>query len=58
MNKKLQFIVNNEDGEMARFDTIEEARAFIKGARRFDRANGNPFEEHYTIDREIVEVDK
>lgn len=55
--QKIIYVVSNEDGNMAQFDTMAEAKAFIRGAKRFDQAHGNPFEEHYTIDREVEEVD-
>ena len=48
----MKYIVENMDYEqIGKFDTIKQAKEFIKECKRFDKENGNPFDERYTICR-------
>lgn len=38
--------------EYGSFPTREQAKAYIKELKRFDREQGNPFDEGYYIERE------
>lgn len=37
---------------MGSFKTLKEAKDFIKELKRFDKENGNPFDEQYVIVKE------
>ena len=44
-------VINDIDQEdMAEFETRKEALEFIKGCKQFDKENGNPFNETYSIE--------
>lgn len=47
------YVVYNVDNEpLEEFKTIKEAREFIKECKRFDKEQGNPFNENYRIEKE------
>ena len=49
------FVVYRKDDMsefIGRFKTLKEAKNCIKECKRFDKENGNPFEESYIIIRE------
>jgi len=47
------YVVYNFDNEpLSEFKTIKEAKAFIKECKRFDKEQGNPFDEQYRIEKE------
>lgn len=47
------YVVYNFDNEpLNEFETIKEAKAFIKECKRFDKKQGNPFDEQYRIEKE------
>ena len=52
--KKYVVINDIDQEEMGEFDTRKEAQEFIKGCKQFDKEQGNPFDETYSI--EVVEV--
>jgi len=61
LNKSLQairrwdnmYVVYNFDNEpLNEFKTVKEAKQFIKECKRFDKEQGNPFDEQYRIEKE------
>ena len=49
-------VVSSIDGqEYGSFKTVKEAREHIKDLKRFDKEQGNPFDEGYRIIREEFE---
>lgn len=45
-------VYNVDDELLAKFKTLKEAKDFIKELKRFDKENGNPFDEKYRIEFE------
>lgn len=52
MTKFVVYNVDNEYEELGAFDTLKEAKAHIREVRRFDRENGNPFNDRYIVSKE------
>lgn len=51
----MRYVVYNPDNEweeLGEFKTLKEAREFIKELKRFDKEQGNPFDDNYTIHKE------
>lgn len=48
--KKYVVINDIDQDEMGEFDSRKEAQEFIKGLKKFDKEQGNPFNESYTIE--------
>ena len=57
MKKNRYTVINVDYEELGTFDSYEEARDYIKELKAFDRANQNPFNEHYQIVVECEEVE-
>jgi hypothetical protein len=46
-------VTNDDDDNLGKFKTIKEAKVRIKELKEFDKQEGNPFEEHYRIERQV-----
>ncbi len=48
--KKYVVINDIDQDDMAEFNSRKEAQEFIKGLKQFDKEQGNPFNETYSIE--------
>lgn len=48
--KKYVVINDIDQDEMGEFDSRKEAQEFIRESKRFDKEQGNPFNETYSIE--------
>ena len=49
---KNYIVLNFDNEELNSFKTLKEAKQFIKDCKKFDKENGNPFDEKYRIEIE------
>ena len=55
---KTRYVIYTEDGiECGEFKTLKQAKQKIKDLKRFDKENGNPFNEQYIIEMETIDYD-
>lgn len=45
----MYIVINRDYEELGKFATLKEAKSFIKECKRFDKEQGNPFDEEYRI---------